>query len=203
MDKSTHYSDYYHSKFLERFKGKISTIDKTGHLGVASNASKPIMKPLQTYSEIYTPATTYGKYTNSQFGAATPNYQSYYTPGYYHPATGSESSKRKSSMDVYPKFCQSTMQKAAVFSLRGPAHSLLLHSEPQQPQKYQKYGSFVLGGSVARKMAAQSAEKMIISTKIAPYNVIINPLRHGTRNDYLVRTQTLKEPSSKCNKLFQ
>ncbi len=56
MEGQSHFSDYYHAKFLERFKGKISTIGKNGHMGVASSATRPVVKPTQTYAQMYSPA---------------------------------------------------------------------------------------------------------------------------------------------------
>ncbi len=63
MEGHSHFSDYYHAKFLERFKGKISTIDKNGHTGVASNATKPIVKLSQTCAPAYSAASPFSSGT--------------------------------------------------------------------------------------------------------------------------------------------
>ena len=55
MKGKSKYSEAIHLCFLDRFKGKLSVVDKTGQLGIVSSASKPIEKSDKTYEEIYNP----------------------------------------------------------------------------------------------------------------------------------------------------
>ena len=130
MEGRSHYSEHYHSKFLERFKGKLSTIDKSGHIGVAFSASKPIMKTLQTSADIYSSASYYpaasytqdGTYFKTEFAAPSATHQKYYLP-----STGDQDGMRRKLSMERSNMPRSTMQKAAVFSLRNQAIPLATH----------------------------------------------------------------------------
>jgi len=53
MEGHSHYSEQKHVNFLERFKGKVTKVDKNGHLGVAASTSKPIERVGHKHSEVY------------------------------------------------------------------------------------------------------------------------------------------------------
>jgi hypothetical protein len=53
MEGHSHFSEKKHGAFLERFKGRITTIDKNGHMGVAAKSSKPIERCAQSYLDTY------------------------------------------------------------------------------------------------------------------------------------------------------
>ena len=56
MEGHSHYSEREHEIFIQRFKGKVSTIDKNGFLGVAANSRIPIQKTLRGgYTEFPSP----------------------------------------------------------------------------------------------------------------------------------------------------
>lgn len=53
MEGHSHYSERQHETFLERFKGRFSTIDRTGQLGIVASCAKPIEKSQHSYSDVY------------------------------------------------------------------------------------------------------------------------------------------------------
>ncbi len=53
MEGRSHYSERKHVSFLDRFKGRVSSVGKNGHIGVAAGASTPIQKNVTKYSEVY------------------------------------------------------------------------------------------------------------------------------------------------------
>jgi len=53
MEGFSHFSEKKHSDFIDRFKGKINMVNKTGHLGVVASTGKPIEKSVHAYSDVY------------------------------------------------------------------------------------------------------------------------------------------------------
>ncbi len=53
MEGHSHYSERHHEDFIARFKGRCSSIDRTGHLGVAVSSSRPIEKSQHRYEDVY------------------------------------------------------------------------------------------------------------------------------------------------------
>ena len=53
MQGKSKYSEVLHLRFLERFKGKITTIGKDGQMGITPSASKPIEKSPYRYKDVY------------------------------------------------------------------------------------------------------------------------------------------------------
>ena len=52
----SHYSDKRHSTFLARFKGKVASIGKNGHIGLAASTTKPIEKKPPKHNDVYNPS---------------------------------------------------------------------------------------------------------------------------------------------------
>ena len=57
MEGHSNYSDKQHQRFLMRFKGKVTAMDKTGHVGLAASSIRPIEKSHRKYEEIYRATT--------------------------------------------------------------------------------------------------------------------------------------------------
>ena len=53
MQGRSKYSESLHEMFLNRFKGRLSTIGKNGQIANILSASKPIQPSIKTYDEIY------------------------------------------------------------------------------------------------------------------------------------------------------
>eukprot|EP00826_Nyctotherus_ovalis_P013609 TRINITY_DN1370_c0_g1_i4.p1 TRINITY_DN1370_c0_g1~~TRINITY_DN1370_c0_g1_i4.p1 ORF type:complete len:194 (-),score=10.51 TRINITY_DN1370_c0_g1_i4:159-740(-) len=53
MQGRSKYSESLHNMFLNRFRGKLSTIGKSGQIAAVFSASKPIERSTRTYEEIY------------------------------------------------------------------------------------------------------------------------------------------------------
>lgn len=57
MEGHSRYSEKKHDLFLERFKGKVSRIDKNGFIDIVSNSKRPIEKNLRASTELFIPKT--------------------------------------------------------------------------------------------------------------------------------------------------
>ncbi len=58
MEGRSRYSEKQHSTFLLRFKGRVSMMDKSGHIGVASSTTKPIERGPTCYADLYSSHST-------------------------------------------------------------------------------------------------------------------------------------------------